>query len=136
MESPEQPPQNFDILTASTVEAKYVGFWVENRVKTFTVRHLTKTVKKYWVGKSFTHTVCTYRKSFFENRHENHRFFMFSLKSQKFTKAILLCTTVFIFRKKLNFMVRSLLRKKMIAFFIEIFKIGWMRCTFRLFFLK
>ena len=62
--------------------------------------------------------------------------FSFSSKTQNFTKAILLCTTFFIFRKKLNFMVRSLLRKKGDCFFIQILKIGWMRCTFRLFFLK
>ena len=51
-------------------------------------------------------------------------------------KAILLCKLFFILEKNMDFMVRTLLRKKADCFFIEIFKIGWMRCTFRLFFLK
>ena len=49
-------------------------------------------------------------------------------------KAILLCTTFCIFKKKLDFMVRGLLKKYVNVFFLEFSQMGWMGCSFRLFF--
>ena len=49
-------------------------------------------------------------------------------------KAILLCTTFFIFQKKLDFMVRGLLKKIRKCIFLEFLQMGWMGCSFRLFF--